>query len=55
MSETKRVGRPRVVETPEEFDALVEEYRALCAENEAPVTFTGMARHLGFASRQSLL
>ena len=50
----QKVGRPRIVETPEEFDRLVEEYRALCTENEIPVTFSGMARHLGFVSRQSL-
>ncbi len=53
MKKPKKVGRPRIVQTPEEFDALVEEYEALCQENECPVTFTGMAIHLGFASRRS--
>ncbi len=46
-------GRPAIISSPEEFDTLVEEYRTLCAEQKIPVTFTGMALHLGFASRQS--
>jgi len=49
----KKVGRPRIVDTPEAFDAKVDEYHALCAEAKVPVTFTGMAIHLGFADRQS--
>ena len=53
MSEPNVGGRPRIIETPERFDELVEEYRQLCADREDPVTFTGMALHLGFESRQS--
>ena len=47
-------GRPRIVESPERFDELVDEYVAKCEEREEPVTFTGMALHLGFSSRRSL-
>ena len=47
-------GRPRVIDTPEEFDRLVEEYRQQCKANEEPMTFAGMAYHLGFADRRSL-
>ena len=43
-----------MIASPEEFEALVEQYRALCTEQKVPVTFAGMASHLGFASRQSL-
>lgn len=51
---TKRTaGRPRIIESPEEFDRLVEEYRAECKRDEVPVTFTGMALHLGFCNRRS--
>lgn len=50
----KPVGRPRIVESPEEFDRLVDEYVSLCRDNEDPVTFSGMALHLGFSTRQSL-
>lgn len=51
---TNKGGRPPIIASPGEFDALVESYRTLCAEKEIPVTFTGMALHLGFASRRSL-
>ena len=43
-----------MIASPAEFEVLVEEYRTLCAEQDVPVTFAGMASHLGFASRQSL-
>lgn len=48
-----RGGRPPIIASPEEFDRLVEEHRELCAEQKIPVTFTGMALHLGFSSRRS--
>jgi len=47
-------GRPRTIESPEQFDALVDEYIETCAEQKRPVTWTGMALHLGFSSRQSI-
>ena len=48
------MGRPPIIDKPDEFDALVEEYQALCKVDGVPITLTGMALHLGFASRQSL-
>ena len=47
------MGQPRKVATPEEFDRLVEEYRLDREVNQKPILMTGMARYLGFASRQS--
>lgn len=47
-------GRPRIIKSPEEFDRLVEEYRECCRIDEEPMTFTGMALHLGFSHRQAL-
>lgn len=46
-------GRPPIIETPEEFERLVGEYAEHCRETGSPPTFSGMAFHLGFASRQS--
>lgn len=54
MSEEKQVGRPRKYETPEEFDAKVDEYYHHCKREEEPVTWTGLALYLGFSSRQSI-
>jgi hypothetical protein len=51
MSEKKSVGRPRLYNSPEEFDAKVEAYQAYCKENEQPVTWTGLALFMGFAAR----
>jgi len=47
-------GRPRSIDSPEQFDALVDEYVAQCEEKDVPVTLTGMILHLGLSSRQSL-
>jgi hypothetical protein len=49
----KKPGHPRIVETPEEFDRKVGEFEAQCIKDKVPVTFTGMAIHLGFADRRS--
>jgi len=43
-----------VIESPEEFDRLVEDYRALCEAKERPMVLTEMILHLGLSSRQSL-
>lgn len=50
----QKAGRPRVIQTPEEFDQLVNEYVEMCSESGSPLTFSGLALHLGFTSRQSL-
>jgi hypothetical protein len=46
-------GRPRIIDSPDQFDDLVDEYVLACFEDKEPLTITGMALHLGFASRQS--
>lgn len=51
MSEPNLGGRPRKYNTPAEFDAKVDEY----FENpEGPITWTGLALHLGFCSRSAI-
>lgn len=47
-------GRPRLYNSPEEFSAKVDEYLAVCKEDEEPITWTGLALYLGFSSRQSI-
>ena len=50
----RNIGRPRYYQTPEEFDAKVDEYRWYCKEEDEPVTWTGLALFMGFSSRQSI-
>ena len=50
----KPVGRPRIYETPEQFEAKVYEYQKHCRDSDEPVTWTGLALFLGFSSRQSI-
>jgi hypothetical protein len=50
----KANGRPRLYDTPEQFDAKVKEYQTYCEVKEQPVTWTGLALFLGFSSRQSI-
>lgn len=47
-------GRPRKFTSPAKFDARVDEYVAKCAEEDEPLTWTGLALSLGFSSRQSI-
>lgn len=47
-------GRPRMYDTPEQFESKVFEYQAHCKENKEPVTWTGLALFLGFSSRQAI-
>lgn len=51
---TNAGGRPRKIENPGQMDELVEAYWAQCVTDERPVTLTGLVRHLGLSSRQSL-
>lgn len=48
-----RGGRPRIIETAEEFDRLVDEYFVEIWERSQRPTMTGLQLHLGFASSQS--
>ena len=52
--EVNKGGRPRHYNTPKEFDDKVEEYAAYCKESKEPITWTGMALFMGFASRSSI-
>ena len=52
--EIKRNGRPRLYDSPEDFDDKVAEYKLHCKENKEPATWTGLALFLGFSSRQSI-
>ena len=47
------MARPRVIETPEEFEAKAEGYFMDCALSDRPPTVAGLAYALGFASRFS--
>lgn len=48
------MARPRAIETPEEFDRLVDDYVAQCAADEEPLTITGLSLALGFADKSTL-
>ena len=54
MSEKDKGGRPRVIKSPKDMDNLVESYREACLNGKKPVTLTGLIRHMGLSSRQSL-
>lgn len=49
-----KVGRPRIIESPEEFEQRADDYFAECQQSGEPVTITGLALALGFAAVQSL-
>ena len=52
--QTPVMGRPRIIDTPEQFNYLVDLYHAECAELGIKPTHTGTALALGFADRASL-
>lgn len=47
-------GRPPIWTDPEKFAVAVDEYFAAAEISESNPTWTGLALHLGFESRQSL-
>lgn len=47
-------GRPRIIESPEEFDRRVALYVEQCLEKKEKLTLTGLILALGLSSRQSL-
>lgn len=49
-----KVGRPRLIQSPEEFDDRADTYFAMCEETNRAVTVTGLALALGLSSRESL-
>lgn len=40
--------------TAKELQKKIDEFIDLCEEKHKPITYTGLAYHLGFASRQSI-
>jgi hypothetical protein len=52
----KKVGRPRLIDSPETMDRLVDSYIAMCeaADPPKPITLTGLILALGLSSRESL-
>ncbi len=50
----KKIGRPRIIESPAEMERLVEEYVTKCHEEEEPLTLTGLILSLGLSCRDSL-
>ncbi len=49
----KKIGRPRIIESPEEMDRLVQEYTVKCHEDSEPLTLTGLILSLGLSCRDS--
>jgi hypothetical protein len=47
-------GRPRIIDSPEHFDQLVDQYVTDCFEEKEPLTITGMALYLGFAGKSPM-
>jgi hypothetical protein len=47
-------GRPRLYETPEQFNEAVDFYYRSCIERGEPLTLTGMCLHMGFSGRNAL-
>lgn len=50
----KKPGRPRKYDSPAQFDEAVGKYVALCKETNEPITWTGLALALGFATREAI-
>ena len=48
------VGRPRIIQSPDEFEERAEAYFAAQTAAEQPITVTGLALALGLSSRQAL-
>jgi hypothetical protein len=49
------MGRPRIIESPEELESLADAFFRLCEATEKPTTITGLALALGLSSRQALM
>lgn len=48
------MARPRHYNSPEEFDEMVDDFLNHCKESGNPITWTGLALHLGFAGRRCI-
>ena len=49
-----KTGRPRIIQSVEEFERLAEDYFTACESKDKPPTVTGLALHLGLCRRSSL-
>lgn len=49
-----KVGKPAAFKSPEEMQAMIDAYFAVCDENKTPYTIPGLAYFLGFVSRHSI-
>jgi hypothetical protein len=47
-------GRPRLYETPEQFNEAVDFYYTACISHEEPMTLTGMCLSMGFSGRNAM-
>ena len=48
------MARPRHYDTPEEFDAMVDDYVTTRVAEDKPLSWTGLALHLGFGGRSCI-
>jgi hypothetical protein len=48
------MGRPPEYKTPEEMQVAIDSYFSSCKDSGEKITVTGLAIHLGFASKQSI-
>jgi len=47
-------GRPRLYDTPEQFNEAVNAYYQACIQHREPLTLTGMCLHMGFSGRNAM-
>jgi hypothetical protein len=47
-------GRPRLYETPEQFNEAVTFYYTACISREEPMTLSGLCLHMGFSGRNAM-
>jgi hypothetical protein len=52
--EPSKIGRPRIIDSPETFDRLVDSYIDMCRKANEPVLLTGLVLALGLTCKDSL-
>lgn len=53
IDEPNKGGRPRIIDSPERLDELVEQYVLQQKAEREPLTLTGLIHHVGLSSRES--
>lgn len=53
IEEKNKGGRPRAINSPDEFDQKVDDYINDCRSNKKPILLTGLILSLGLSSRES--